>query len=242
MGIVNVPLGSSAAFRMSAGYDQIAGFIDAPNATVYDAHGQPVLANPGDPLNSGLTSHLVRHIDDGLSAYARGSLLWNPSQDSSVLVAYQHQRDASGGPSADTRGTPGLLQSFVPEQPMHRTLDLASLTLSQDFGFATLTSSTAYYVNKSNSVTDVTFAVEASEAQAATYSGFPRITSSIHNTTREGAVSEELRLVSRTGSAWDYVVGAFFRHEYDSVDQIETIPGIGTWSELPGSADLVNTL
>jgi iron complex outermembrane receptor protein len=242
MGLINVPLGASAAIRMSTGYDQIAGFIDAPNATVYDANHQPVLANPGDPLNSGLTHQLVRHIDDGLSAYTRASLLWNPSQDSSVLAAYQHQRDASGGPSADTLGTPGLLQEFVPEQPMHRTLDLASLTVSRDFGFATLTSSTGYYVNKSDSVADVTFAVEASEAQSATYSGFPRITSSIHNTTRAAAVSEELRFVSRTGFTWDYVVGGFFRREYDSVDQIETIPGIGTWSELPGSAALVNTL
>lgn len=242
MGVLNVPLGPVEAFRISAGYDQVAGFIDAPNATVYDAHGQPVLANPADPLNSGLTSHRVRHIDDGLSAYARASLLWNPSEDSSVLAAYQHQRDASGGPSADTPGSPRVLQELVPEQPMHRTFDLTSLTVSQDFGFATVTSSTAYYVNKSDSVTDATFAVEASEAQSALYSGFPRITSPIHNTTREAAVSEELRLVSRTGSTWDYVVGAFYRHEYDSVDQIETIPGIGTWSELPGSAALVNGL
>jgi len=242
MGLINLPLGSSAAFRMSAGYDQIAGFIDAPNATVYDAHHQPVLANPGDPLNSGLTHQLVRQIDDGLSAYNRASLLWNPSQDSTVLASYQHQRDASGGPSANTLGTPGLLQEFVPEQPMHRTLDLASLTLTQDFGFATLTSSSGYYVNKSDSVADVTFAVEASEAQSATYSGYPRITSSIHNTTRAAAVSEELRLVSRTGHTWDYVVGAFYRRDYDSVDQIETTPGIGAWSELAGSANLVNTL
>lgn len=237
-GIANIPLNADAALRVSAGYDRVAGFINAPNATTFGANGQPVLANPSDPLNSPILLHQIDHIDDAASVYGRASLLWNLSPTASIVAAYQYQRDQSGGESADTPGTPFVLQQYVPNAPLHRTVNLGSVTASADLGFATITSATSFYTNKSDSTVDVSFADIAVDANPPIYGGYPRLTGPIVNTTAESAATEELRLVSTSGGAWDYVAGLFFRHEYDSVQQIQYYPGIDAWSDLPGSAGI----
>jgi iron complex outermembrane recepter protein len=150
-GVVNLPLNVNAALRIFAGYERTAGFIDAPHAAVYTTNGQPVLLNPSDPLTSPVANQGETDIDQASSTYARAALLWNLSDQANLLLAYQHQKDISGGESSDTPGTPFQLQYLVPNENLHRTVDLGSLTLSEDFGFATVTSATSYYVDKSDS-------------------------------------------------------------------------------------------
>lgn len=239
-GLVNVPLNENAALRLSAGYTSTAGFIDAPAAMVFDSNGDPVLANPGDPLNSAPTFRSVQHIDDFNSTFARASLLWNIGSKTSVVLAYHHQKDNSDGLSADTIGTKYQRQSMIPHEPMDRTVDLGSLTATADLGFATVTSSTSFYNTTSDSIADVSFALEQLDALFLTYGGYPRLTGPMDNGTDESAFSQEIRLVSNGGGDWDYAVGAFFRHAYDTLTQIQYLPGIGAWSELPGSAAAVN--
>ena len=58
-GILNIPLSDNIAFRLSAGYENTAGFINALNEVVFGRNEQPVLADPANPLTSGLSYHTV---------------------------------------------------------------------------------------------------------------------------------------------------------------------------------------
>ena len=61
--IGNLPLSETVAIRASAGYERLAGFTDASSIAEITANAQPVLAEPGDPLHSGLVFMRERDVD-----------------------------------------------------------------------------------------------------------------------------------------------------------------------------------
>ncbi len=240
-GVLNVPLSPTLGFRMSAGFDRTAGFINAANAVVFTPHQQPVLADPANPVTSGLTYQTLNHIDDARSLGLRTTLLWKPAAGFDVTLAYQRQDDHSNGFSSQTLGDTYTTQALVPQQPEHRTVDLESLTLTADAGFATITSSTSYSDNSVDNVYDESQFVTGYSAISPLYYGnYPRITSLFFTTSRDTNFVEELRLVSKQSTDWDYTVGGFFQHQGQHLYQYETIPGFAAWSELPGSGAATN--
>jgi iron complex outermembrane recepter protein len=240
-GVINVPLTDAVGFRLSGGYDKAAGFIDAPKAAVYLASGQPALANPADPLNSGLTFGPLRDIDDASTWHARAAILWKPSSAAEVTFAYQRQQDRSSGFSRATAGNQFETLALVPHEPETRTVDVASILASVDLGFATISSSTSYTKNDFTNVADTSEYIIGFNAVLPTlYGNYPRITSLYDNRGRDASFSQELRLLSQAGGAWEYAVGAFFQHNTSNTYQRQSIPGIAAWSELPGSASVVS--
>jgi iron complex outermembrane recepter protein len=239
-GMINVPLGESAAIRVSAGYESDAGFINAPKAVVFTANQQPVLANPADPLTSGLVYESLKHIDDARAFHLRAALKWKPLDWLDTELAYQRQDDHSGGFSSQTEGYVYETLALVPQQPEHRTVDLDSLTLTADAGFATVTSSSSYSIMSVNNVYDESqFIVAYNLEDPLLYGNYPRITSLFFDVSRDESFTQEFRLVSKEGGAWDYTAGAFFQHQTQHLLQTETVPGFAAWSELPGSAAVV---
>ncbi len=95
--IVNVPAAENVAFRASAGYDRFAGFINAPYVAQFDSHGQPVLANPAEPLTSPYVFGTEKGIDRSHTSYVRASLLAKFSDSLDALLSFQHQDDFSNG-------------------------------------------------------------------------------------------------------------------------------------------------
>jgi iron complex outermembrane recepter protein len=237
---LNVPLSSTIALRVFAGFDRAAGYTNASGAMVFDGAGAPVLANPSDPVHSPAVLAPIKDVDDSRTVYARAALSWQPSDETSVLLAYQYQREHSDGFSFWNAGTDHESAVMLPDAPSDRSVNLESLTVSQDFGFASLTSSTSYYTNDSYQVWDASAAVEQFNNLFLLYGGYPRLSGPVTSPAAESAVSEELRLMSKPGGPWDYIAGAFFRHQISSMSQTQTLPGISAWSELPGSADYVN--
>jgi outer membrane receptor protein involved in Fe transport len=239
-GMINVPLGTDLALRASAGYEKSAGFINAPNAVVFGPNQQPVLADPANPLTSGLTYQQLEHIDDARSFSLRAALKWNPSSWLGADLAYQRQDDHSAGFSWQTQGYSYETQALVPDQPEHRTVDLESLTLTADVGFATVTSSSSFSVmSVDNTYDESQFVVAYDLASPLLYGNYPRVTSLFFTTSRDTSFAQELRLVSKEGGDWDYTAGAFFQHQTQHLLQRESLPGFAAWSELPGSADAI---
>ena len=119
-GVLNVPLSPTLGFRMSAGFDRTAGFINAANAVVFTPHQQPVLADPANPVTSGLTYQTLNHIDDARSLGLRTTLLWKPAAGFDVTLAYQRQDDHSNGFSSQTLGDTNYTQALVAQQTEHR--------------------------------------------------------------------------------------------------------------------------
>lgn len=239
-GMLNIPLGDSAALRANAGYRSVSGFINASNAVLFDKTYQPVLADPSNPLTSNFATHSLRNIDSAISTYARAEILWHINGKIDASLAYQRQDDHSNAFSRESQGKSYTDGVYIPLAPDHRIINLYALTVSGDLGFATVTSSTSFTDNGDQSGYDQSPFLLQFNANPVTYGSYPRPTTEFFTDYKDKSFVEELRLVSRESATWDYTVGGFFRREINDLFQFETIPGFAAWSELPGSANAVN--
>jgi outer membrane receptor protein involved in Fe transport len=229
--IGNLPLSETVAVRASAGYERLAGFTNALSVAEITANAQPVLADPGDPLHSGLVFTRQRDVDWSNTWYARTALLWKPGDDWKFTLTYQHQTDQSGGYS-QTNPLYRYEQTLYVDQPGTFSTDLGSIDVSKDVGFATVSSNSSYTSQSSTSEYDLTGLFES---VAKYYGNYPRNLSPIYITSSDKAFTEELRLVSQNSGPWDWVTGAYFSDRRQTLEQYETLEGFGSWSQLPGS-------
>ena len=235
-GILNILLADTVAFRLSAGYEKSAGFINALNEVVFGPNEQPVLADPAHPLSSGLSYRTALGVNAAQSSTIRAAVLWKPTPRLDATFAYERQNDHADGFSHQTVGYRYQTAALIPNETDHRTVDLDSITLSADVGFATVTSSSSFSVNSdANTYDESQFVIGYNLLGPTLYGNFPRVTSPFFNTSRDTSFTQEIRLVSHEGNAWDYTAGAFFQHQTQHLFQYETVPGFAAWSELPGS-------
>ena len=231
--IGNLPLSETMAVRASAGYERLAGFTNAVSVAETTANAQPVLADPGDPLHSGLVFMQQRAIDWSNTWYARAALLWKPSDDFKFTLTYQHQTDQSGGYS-EVNPAYRYEQTLYVDQPGSFQTDLGSFDVSKDAGFATISSNSSLTSQNSTSEYDLTGLFES---VASYYGNYPRNLSPIYITSSDKAFTEELRLVSKDSGPWDWVTGAYYSDRKQTLEQYETLEGFGSWSQLPGSGE-----
>lgn len=255
-GMINVPLASVLALRIAGGHVFEHGFVDGKNLFLRDAAGAPVLATPGDVLFSLPATHQVKDIDDSELTYARAALKLDTGPFK-VTLAYLHQEESAEGQPADTRGvgavpsafnsavTPGFLNddfdAAIPptygegesgvflREPYRRKIDLESLEASYEFGFATLTSSTSYYENDSRAVSDLSGSYQVN--LGVLYGGFPRLSAESARGTAEQTFAQELRLVSKSGERFDWVVGLFYQRLKNRFTTVDRIPGFSAFFE-----------
>ena len=241
-GVLNFPLGDTAALRVGAGYRDIAGFINAPNAAVFGPNYQPELADPANPLTSPLKTQSLTGVDSAHSQYFRAAALWHVTPLFDANLSYVRQDEHSNGFSRQTVGAGRYTdEAYIPIAPDHRTVDLGALTLTADAGFATIISSTSYARNVDHSSYDETPFLQKFDSLSPLYYGnFPRPTTEFITGYTDKSLVEELRLVSKEGSTFDYTVGGYYRHQTNDLFQYEIIPGFGAWSELPGSGAAVS--
>jgi iron complex outermembrane receptor protein len=236
--VINLPLGARVAWRMSASYNSQAGFINANRAVRYDAHQQPILADPTNPLTSGYTTQPLIDINSSSSWHVRNALLWKVTDAVAAELAYHHENDKANGFDAQTPGQPKYTSSqLIPHQPIDRTVDMASLTVTAAAGFATLTSSSSWYRNEYKDSFDQSGLFEAVvNTSPAYYGGFPRVQSFNFDVSTDRSFAQEFRLVSTGDGPWDWIAGLFYRDQKQFITDPETLPGFAAWSEVPGSS------
>jgi outer membrane receptor protein involved in Fe transport len=229
--IGNLPISDTLAFRGSGGYEKLAGFTDAASVAVLQGNAQPVLADPADPLTSPPVFAAKRGVDRSETWYARGALLWKPSDALKFTLSYQHQTDQSDGYS---QARPGYRydQTLYMDQPGEFRTDLGALDVSYDLGFASLASSSSFTSQAAVSQFDITGLIES---LAAIYDNYPRILSPILDHSTDRTATEEIRLVSKDTGPWDWVAGSYYSHRQQTLSQVEPILGLASWSEIPGS-------
>jgi iron complex outermembrane receptor protein len=227
----NLPLSDSFAFRASGGYEKLAGFTDALSVAVLGPNAQPVLADPANPLTSPAVFAPKRGVDRSATWYARGALLWKPSDVLKFELTYQHQTDQSAGYS---QARPGYRygQTLYMDQPGSYKTDLGALEASYDLGFASLSSSSSFTSQTAVSQYDITGLIES---LASIYDNYPRILSPILDHSTDKTATEEIRLASKDTGPWDWVVGSYYSHRSQTLSQVEPILGLASWSEIPGS-------
>lgn len=217
-GAVNLPMGETTALRVVGYYDQLAGFIDS----VYPGRSVREDVNSGDKYG------------------ARIALLLQPNENVSITPRIVYQKlETDGYPRIDfynilgnqytttqpavTPGRRGQVTQF--REGIDDEFKLADLKMEFGLGSVTLTSVTTYtdrdvvVLRDASQLTgSVTFQVGATPAQV-------RFDSPLYDTTALQALSQELRLASAGGQAFEWLVGAFYQDVDRDYGQTLPTPG-----------------
>jgi iron complex outermembrane receptor protein len=225
-GMLNLPLSDTLAVRLNASWTDEAGFINQPNLYVLDPSGAPISAQPGN-----LLSPPVTYSKDGTNSYgyrtARISTLWKPSDEFKAQLSYHYQvSTANGFPyAAPVYGVQNLTSTDHTQATTYDKVDLFSLTLEGDLGFATLTSNTSYAHHNNQSSSDLTNLYGSFSFYPAYYGANPRLLVTGHDQLDDKPWAEEVRLASKSGGFFDWVGGLFFKHQTTIINEHEFYPG-----------------
>jgi len=219
---VNLPVGETVAARLVGYYNEFAGFIDAfyPGRPVRedvnggDRYGARVAVRfqPGE--NLAITPRIVyqKLETDGFPRFDVYSILGNPFTTTEPRV------------TPSERGQVVQLREGIDDE-----FKLADLTVAWGIGDLTLTSISSYtdrdvVVTRdasalSGSITFGSFASRGSTAAEV------RLNSPLIDTTKLEVFSEEVRLTSAGGGAFEWLVGAFYQHTDREYGQDLPTPG-----------------
>lgn len=243
--VLNLPMSDTSAFRLSAGTLQSAGIIDYVNVYELDSNGVPVAPNGiADPAAS---YREVEDADEVDIKYARASFYFEPSDKFNALFSYQMQEDDIGGRRQQTDGLDGFGEPYkdyeigsIQLEPSSREVDLASLEMEFDLGFATLTSSTSVYDHSGDSVSENTGFYAQVGWLGAYYYNYPRPMASAVRTYADEAFVQEIRLVSQGDNEVDWTVGGFYRDQDLNATQTSLLVGFEAWADdFFGNPDLI---
>jgi outer membrane receptor protein involved in Fe transport len=214
--VVNIPLGSTLAFRASGTYRKDGGFIDS-------------IGTAG--------SDVEKNINDSRVYGGRASLLFAPSDALSVRLTAILQNIEADAPStveADAFSLKPLYGRLSQSQFVPQFTDIRyriyNGTAEIDLGFASLTSSTSYSTQDETLRSDVT--TNLSGLVAAVF-GTPNELFLAQQTNDE-KFTQELRL-SNQSPLFDWLVGGYYTHEKGEIVQ-EYVPVV------PGSFTRITTL
>ncbi len=234
-GTLNIPLSDQWALRINAGIETIGGFIDANGRYQLDASGAALPADPTDLVNSAPIIQSVKDINDNDSRYGRVAIRYQPNDAVDVVMTYMYQSDESDGRQIQNpfsgSGADYVEYHATPE-PYERDVNVGSLEVGIDFGFATLTSATSYYSNESDQSIDYTD-FWAVNVEPYYYSAFPRVVAPEQSITDDSGLIQEFRLVSNSDGNVDWLIGAFYSDVQTKVLSLYNVPGAPEWNNLP---------
>jgi iron complex outermembrane recepter protein len=231
-GMINLPIGDRAAFRLSGSYEGLPGYIDDPSLGEKD-------------------------INHGYRADVRAALLVNFTDNLSIrLNAFGQDLHTYGSPYTDVVGAADFpltppANKFEPQngnfdqqrfinEPTTFKYRIYSGTLNWNVGFGTFTSITSYGATDENGLSDVTSTALAPGVPAA--GTFGDVATSLlalipppppPGATAAAGLAEteainikkwtqEFRLASSAGQTLEWQVGAFYTHESSTLAQ--TLP------------------
>ncbi|MEP6882451.1 MAG: TonB-dependent receptor [Dokdonella sp.] len=243
---LNIPLADTLALRLNTTINDFPGATDYRQIYVLDDQGTPVA--PSGILDTDASYRSKKDADTVKQSYGRASLLWRPSDTFDMTLSYMAQADQFGGRRGTSLGTDGygvpyrdLEVGSVQLEPADRHVNLTSLEMNVDLGFATLTSSTA----NSNHEGDITSENTGFYAQngwlAAFYYNYPRPMASAVRGYGDRSFTQEFRLASNKGETFDYIVGAYYQNQKRRSSQDSFLRGFKQWwdAAYPAFSDAV---
>jgi iron complex outermembrane receptor protein len=222
--VLNVPVGETFAFRAVANYREDPGFIDY-GFLVREAgvsNPQPDFGNPAS-VDANLRS--AKDANDMQMLSGRLSGRWKPNDQLDLNLTYYYQKQDAGGRNVNhmaSFGTDSYTSAARFLEPNERENQLLALEIEADLGFATLTSASGYsrYDEKGQrDQTDLLFTLEYS------YEAFPSFSAFTLEMQEDRTFSQELRLVSNTSGALDWLIGGFYNRSKTDGSSREFTPG-----------------
>lgn len=237
--VINIPLGQTLALRASGSYERAAGYIDYPTLFALGANGVPTLANPGDVLGSAPALTSRRDANQDTTWTGRVAVYWEPSGRFNAQIAYHHQYDKSDALTATTPlsyGDKRLANANSGLSPFKSEVDLFSLDLEANLGFATLSSSTSHSNVRAGGVADVTPTYLNFSFYEGTYGATPRDFVSSSSAVSDKSFVEEIRLASNNDGPLQWVAGFFHRNQDYSGLLTDSVPGQDAYFRACASA------
>jgi iron complex outermembrane receptor protein len=233
---VNVPIGDKLAFRATVSRLDYPGLTDYVNLYVLDSTGAP--AAPSGVLSPDASYRSQKDADTVDIWFARAALRWQPNEVFDATLTFATQSDKVGGRRQVTRGYDGYGNKYgkyengsIQLEPSSRDVDMFGLEMNIDLGFATLTSSTSHYRHEGESVSENT-GFYAKAGFLSFYYNYPRPMASAVRTYSDKATIEEVRLVSKAGGDFDWVVGAFYNDDTLVATQDSYLRGFKRWWDI----------
>ena len=234
-GMINVPLGSTAAFRLTAGDTYTPGYIDDPS-----------LGRNG--------------VNDVRRTNARAAFLWQPNDDLTIRVTAAYQR-LSAGDNNDVDLDPSTLRPIYGDlihsrdfpEPEKVSNEIYNATINWNLGFGALTSSTSWTKVDPSLLFDETSALGPvlSSIFGGNYGAVAAAREPVHS------IKQELRLASTRQQPLEWTVGVYYddetAHEFEPLYAaslsprqvlLDFQPALGayyidsTYREYAGFADL----
>ena len=211
---------------------------------------QPLLSDPTDPDSAPIIEP-IEDIDNFDTWHLRVSALLDVNDNFEVLASWYHQEDDGTGdtaagiigndPNNNTEWSHTLRRG---SEFLNFKTDIAALEISADLGFATVTSATGYtYLDKdyTNDISGLYQRLDDLDfgffPGFGSYGGFPRLQTPSPQVVDEfETFTEEIRLVTDTGSRWDAVAGFFYKDQRQDVGGYDLWPGYFSWIQDPTTA------
>ena len=236
-GVVNLPMSDIAALRVVGYYNELAGFIDS----VYPGRGTREDVNSGEKMGT------------------RVALLIQPNENLSITPRIVYQKlETDGYPRIDHYNILG--NPFTTTQPavnpgrrgqvtqipegIDDEMTLADVVINAGIGGLTLTSVTSYMdrdvvvVRDASQLTgSVSISLGGAFPQGAPIPATPaevRLNSPLIDTTQLKTFSQEVRLASDGGDAFEWLVGAFYQDIDREYGQNLPTPGYDAFLTLRG--------
>jgi len=238
--ITNIPFSETFAIRLAAAYDKRGGVVDATNLVITDSAGVPVLADPSN-VDSPSATESRKDVNGGDVFFAKAAALWRPADNTEVLFNYlrqdedwKHGTTAYIGDDASIGAGPDSWQdSSRGLDAVKRMVDLASLDINHEFGFASFTSSTSYSRDDSKPFRDTS---DFYETIAQYYFFYPRMLVRDETHEKRESFTQEFRLVSNGDSSIDWVAGLYYHESKFNQAGVNRMPGFGDWADDPNSS------
>ncbi|WP_448213164.1 TonB-dependent receptor [Colwellia sp. MEBiC06753] len=258
-GMFNLPITDKTAVRIVVSHVDNDGIIDQVNLYQVDDGGVPLVqADNGDcvPVAGSLTAQELtfngacyrskKDVDSVEQTYVKAALGSELTDNVDLLLTYHHQSDEVGGRRAVTNGADYLGNEYGEYEngstflePSERDVDLVSLEVVADLGFATLTSNTSSYTHEGSGwrdntslwVTDRTGGVGFTNWFDILYTGNPRPSAHVESGFEDEAIIQEFRLVSNTNDSdnIDWLIGAFYMDQDRKTTNFSHLRGLGEY-------------
>ena len=234
-GTLNLPLGETVALRFNFSHMDDAGVVDYPNLYVLDSNGIPVA--PNGVLDSAAQYTSKKDADWAKIDYLRLAATWKPTDSAKLVFSVVHQKDNTGGrrqitaPGTPNYATGGVYgdyeQGAVMLEPSAREVSVASVEGTFDLGFATLTSSTSYTDHTGTSTNDNSGLY--AKGWPFLYDYYPRLMAQKYRDYSDRSFAQELRLVSNSKGAFDYIAGLYYEKEKLHSGETDWVRGFTQW-------------
>lgn len=238
-GVINLPIVTDhIAFRSATGYYYDPGFIDYPLVLQQPGVSLPQAGGTNGSLGTAYSQNLrtVRDVNFEKTFTTRNQLMFQTSPDLKAIFTYAYQQtktDGSQSNSAGVLGTSKYENGSRYVEPAKRHAHLVSFELNANLGdIADLVSTTAYTEVKTKAIGDVTDLLLDLDYD---YEAFPAFSGFNSSTTKRKQFNQEIRLVSRHGGPFNWVIGGFYNRQKFSSDYFESTPGLSNFYGVTGN-------